>query len=274
MNGLSKGVSSPPLSPSPLYSAEGLSALGGAWVLRLARALCVASGRRLHSKWDLGCGPAWCSHLACVFALACPNQVTWPCPSVWTWRMCAAGSSPGSGPGPFRVSWSVAWSPAGSGPARSPDSYAVWCMGLGPGPVPPFVGPIRLLVYGSAVRPGPHLLPDPYAVWCMGVGPSPGPPPPRSIRRLEYGSGARPGRFSLQTPTPFGVGVCCPARSRLPPDPYAAWCMGLGPGPVTPPPRPICAVSCMRVGAGALRPAGVPARCTGFALTTLDRSRA
>jgi hypothetical protein len=165
----------PPLSPSPLYAAEGLSALGGAWLLRLARALCVASGRRLHSKGDLGCGPAWCSHLACVFALACPNQVTWPCPSVWTWRMCAAGSSPGSGPGPFRVSWSVAWSPAGSGPARSPDSYAVWCMGLGPGPVaspPPSPGPVPSLGTGPLPppRPVPH---DPYAVWCMGLGPGP-----------------------------------------------------------------------------------------------------
>jgi len=35
-------------------------------LLRLARALGVASGWRLHSRGDLGCGPASCSHLACV----------------------------------------------------------------------------------------------------------------------------------------------------------------------------------------------------------------
>jgi len=73
-------------------------------LLRLARAFCVALVRRLHPRGDRGRGPAWCSHLAFVLALACRNQVARSRPSERPWRMCAAGSSPGSGPGPFPVS--------------------------------------------------------------------------------------------------------------------------------------------------------------------------
>jgi hypothetical protein len=103
-------------------------------LLRLARALCVASGRRLHSRGDLGCGPAWCSHLACVLALACPNQVTRPCPSVWTWRMCAAGSSPGSGPGPFPASLRPWQRLLDRAPGGERHCGHVRCAGFGPLP--------------------------------------------------------------------------------------------------------------------------------------------